>query len=293
MQTYSIRRSRSTRLKPALIKSMSTVIIGLLFPLLMEQVPLAQAAIPNSERVVLDALYALINGADGTTYANGSGTAFWSFTTAVSPPYAFNKSSPVNGTTNQSISPTLTWGASSGAILYEYCYDTTNDNACTTWTSNGASTSDLSGLAHSTTYYWHVRAINADGTTYANGSGTAFWSFTTASVHLTLSTRAVRPMARPANTQPTLTWGSSSGATRYEYCYDTTNDNACTTWTSNGASTSDSLSGLAHSTTYYWHVRAINADGTTYAMARYRLLVAPRPSVHLEGRLSLADVTFG
>ena len=32
----------------------------------------------------------------------------------------------------------------------------------------------------STSHYWHVRAINGNGTTYADGSTTAFWSFTTA-----------------------------------------------------------------------------------------------------------------
>lgn len=97
------------------------------------------------------------------------------------PPGAFVKTSPANGATDVSTSPTLSWGASSGATSYEYCYDTTNDNNCTTWASNGTSTSKaLSGLSAGVTYYWHVRAINASGTTYANGSPTAFWSFTTA-----------------------------------------------------------------------------------------------------------------
>jgi hypothetical protein len=36
------------------------------------------------------------------------------------------------------------------------------------------------GLDYSTTYYWHARAVNPYGTEYANGSPTAFWTFTTA-----------------------------------------------------------------------------------------------------------------
>jgi hypothetical protein len=180
----------------------------------------------------------------------------------------FSKTSPLNGATGQSTNLTLTWGASSGATSYEYCYDTTNNNACSSWTSNGASTSvSLNGLAYGTTYYWQVRAVNAVGTIYAQRSATAFWSFST------LNPPAAFNKISPAKgdilisqpTSATLTWGASSGATSYEYCYDTTNDNACSSWTSNGTSTSASLSGLAYGTTYYWQVRAINAGGTTYA----------------------------
>lgn len=103
-------------------------------------------------------------------------------TTSPCPPSDFTKISPSNSATGQSLNPTLSWVASTGATSYEYCYDTTNDNACSTWTSNGTSTNkDLSGLSAGTTYYWHIRAINSSGTTYANGSSTAFWSFTTQS----------------------------------------------------------------------------------------------------------------
>jgi hypothetical protein len=95
-------------------------------------------------------------------------------------PGPFLKNSPSNGVTGISTSPTLKWGTSSDAVSYEYCYDMTNDNACSGWTSNGAATSiSLSGLSPYTPYYWHVRAVNDIGTTYADGAATAFWSFTT------------------------------------------------------------------------------------------------------------------
>ncbi len=205
--------------------------------------------------------------AGGTTYADGASTTFWSFATLPAAPAAFGKTAPANGATDQSTSPTLTWGASSGATSYEYCYDTTNDSACSTWTSNGASTSKaLSGLSNGTTYYWHVRAVNAGGTTYADGASTTFWSFATLpAAPAAFGKTAPANGATGQSTSPTLTWGASSGATSYEYCYDTTNDNACSTWTSNGTATSKALSGLSNNTTYYWHVRALNAGGTTYA----------------------------
>ena len=182
-------------------------------------------------------------------------------------PGSFNKSSPGNGTTGGSTSPTLSWDSSSGATNYDFCYDTTNDNACSNWTSNGPALSKaLSGLSAGTTYYWHVRATNSGGTTYSNGSSTAFWSYTTA-VNPPGSFNKSSPSSGTTggSTSPTLIWAASSGATNYDYCYDTTNDNACSNWTSNGASTSKALSGLSSGTTYYWHVRATNSGGTTYS----------------------------
>lgn len=95
-------------------------------------------------------------------------------------PGAFNKTGPSNNSTNQSISPSLAWESSNGATSYDYCYDTTNDNACSTWIPNSDHNSiTLSNLQGGTQYFWHVRANNSYGTTYSNGSDIAFWSFTT------------------------------------------------------------------------------------------------------------------
>jgi M6 family metalloprotease-like protein len=99
---------------------------------------------------------------------------------AASPPGAFNKTLPLNAASGQLTSPTLSWGASPGATRYEYCIDTTNDNACSAWTDVGTATSaGVGGLAAATTYCWQVRATGPGGTTYANAASTAFWSFTT------------------------------------------------------------------------------------------------------------------
>jgi hypothetical protein len=168
-----------------------------------------------------------------------------------------------------STSPTLSWGTSTGATSYEYCYDTSNDNSCTGWTSTGSAISvALSGLNEGTTYYWQVRAKNTGGTTYANGSETAYWSFTTLTSIIppgdfSKSTPGNSATDIPIN--PILTWSTSANATSYEYCYDTSNDNSCTGWTSTGSATSVALSGLSYETTFYWHVRANNSIATTYS----------------------------
>lgn len=115
------------------------------------------------------------------------------FSAPANVPGAFGKTTPVDGATDVSTSPTLSWGSSSGATGYDYCYDSSNDNACSSWTSNGTNTSvGISGLSSNTTYYWQVRANNSFSTTYANGSATAFWSFTTQNV---LKNQAYIPIA--------------------------------------------------------------------------------------------------
>ena len=121
-------------------------------------------------------------------------------------PGAFNKSSPSNGATNQPTNLSLSWGTSSGATSYEYCYDSTNDNACSSWNSTGTATSaSLSGLTPATTYYWQVRAKNNSGTTYANGSSTAFWSFSIQTATPTSTPSLTPSPTKTATFTPTLT----------------------------------------------------------------------------------------
>ena len=96
----------------------------------------------------------------------------------VLPFLALNKAGPINAASGLATNPTLSWGVSNLTASYEYCYDTTNNNACDTgWNSAGTSTSvALTGLKSGATYYWQARAVNASGTAYADAS--TWWSFT-------------------------------------------------------------------------------------------------------------------
>jgi len=205
----------------------------------------------------------------GTTYANGDAAAYWSFTTSSGLPDSFSKLSPVDGATNLFPgSLTLDWGASSRAETYDYCYDTTDDNACTGWISSGATTQAvITGLDATTTYYWQVRAANSYGVTYADGTEAAYWAFTTSS-GLPGSFAKLSPAdgaTGRVTTDLTLDWGNSSYVESYAYCYDTTDDDACLDWVSAGATSQAVISGLEDLTTYYWQVRASNSYGATYA----------------------------
>jgi len=67
---------------------------------------------------------------------------------------------------------------------------------------------------------------------------------------------------------PALSWNTSSSATSYEYCIDTTAGSTCDSvagWVSTGSALNVTLSGLSPSTTYYWQVRSVLAGGNAYA----------------------------
>jgi hypothetical protein len=201
----------------------------------------------------------------GTTYADASSNAWLSFT--VTPkPGDFNKSSPTDGVTSSWVDQTVRWGTSSDSTSYQYCIDTTNDNACSSsWISTGTSTrKSLSGLSAGT-HYWQVRAKNVSGVTYANGSGSDWWSIEINAPPGPFEKSSPVDLSTNLPSNPTLTWGTSSSASSYEYCIDKIDDDICnSSWVSGGSSTSKVLNNLTQGT-HYWQVRAVNAKGTTYA----------------------------
>ena len=141
----------------------------------------------------------------------------------------FNKTAPTNGATGQSLTPQLSWGTSTWADSYEYCYDITDDSACAPWTSTTNTSVSLSGLTPNTTYYWQVRAVDTGGTTEADGG--AWWSFTTLIPPEPFNKTAPTNGATGQSLTPQISWGTSTWAVNYEYCYDITDDSACAPWT--------------------------------------------------------------
>ena len=182
-------------------------------------------------------------------------------------PGAFGKVAPADKVIGVPTNPTLSWGTSDRATVYEYCLDTIDDDTCDgAWVDAGMDTSvDLSGLIKGTTYYWQVRALKTAGTTYADEG--IWWSFTViVNPPAAFGKTAPMDVAIDLSTSPTLSWEASTGAASYAYCYDLTDDGTCDgTWTSTGTDTSVNLSGLSNDTTYYWQVQAVNAGGTTDA----------------------------
>jgi hypothetical protein len=222
--------------------------------------------------------YGVTGLTDGATYywrvnaTNAGGTssysAPWNFTTGTvaSPPATPTLSSPANGATSVSTSPTLNWNASSGATSYQLQVSTNSGFASTVVNQGGITGTfyDATGLTDSTIYYWRVNATNAGGTS----SYSAPWSFTTSSGGG--NPPAAPTLASPINGAtgispgPTLTWNASSDATSFHLEVSTTSSFSTIDVSLSGITgTSYGVTGLTEGMTYYWRMNATNGAGTS------------------------------
>lgn len=127
------------------------------------------------------------------------------FTYFADVPAAFGKVGPSSGTAGLT-NVTLSWTPSAGALSYEYCIQATT-NPCFLWTNVGAKTTAVAlGFQSNTAYYWHVRAVNVIGVTYADAGSTDFWSFTTGTVPAVPDFRDFN-----GDGKPDLVWQNGAG----------------------------------------------------------------------------------
>ena len=201
------------------------------------------------------------------SYGTSSYSNTWNFTTASggSAPAIPTLSSPNNGSTNQSTSPTLSWNASNGASSYTLQVSTNSSFSSYFYNHIGltGTSQQISGLSNSTKYYWRVSATNSYGTSsYSNT-----WNFTTASGG---SAPAIPTLSSPNNgstnqsTSPTLSWNASNGASSYTLQVSTNTSFTSYFYNHSGlTSTSQQISGLSNNTVYYWRVSATNDYGTS------------------------------
>jgi hypothetical protein len=105
-------------------------------------------------------------------------------------------SSPANGATGVSTTPTLTWSGWSGATSYNV-YLGTSSSPPLVKSVSGTSYTPGTALSGGTTYYWSVAAVNSSGSTPS-----AVWSFTTGAAAL--------PVPEPSS----VSSGAGSGLTQ-------------------------------------------------------------------------------
>ncbi|MCS7055772.1 MAG: hypothetical protein NZM18_06305, partial [Thermoflexales bacterium] len=203
------------------------------------------------------------------------GGQWWAFTTVADAPLgpgAFGKLTPLQGANERPFSGLqLTWQGASGATGYQVCLGSRHGLCDVTgsWVNVGNVTNwNAPPLQPSTTYWWQVRALNASGQAQADGG--QWWYFTTRAAPIGPGAFGKAAPTNNAANQATnllLSWGASAGASGYQVCIGALPGDCSASgggWV-NVAGTSYALSGLAHDTTYWWQVRAVNAAGQTLA----------------------------
>ena len=175
---------------------------------------------------------------------------------------------PPTGASNQPINVTLGWRALTSVSAYEVEYGTDPDFEDVEGLIGEDSEIEVKNLAYATSYYWHVRGLDASGEPATD------WS--AAQTFKTKSDRGIAQPISPADGEtevPTtvpLVWSVVEGATGYEVEY--ANDpefvsGAAVTVSTSG--TTHTLSGLENETTIFWRVRSTTAGAGPAEWSRY------------------------
>ena len=152
--------------------------------------------------------------------------------------------------------PTLTWKAVSGAAKYEVYRARSKDGTYTKYsTTTGTAYTNSSYLTSGATYYYKVRALDA------NGNAGPYSAVVSVTCRLKLTAPSVTG-GNDAQGRPTLKWNAVTGAAKYEvYRARSLNGDYVKYSTVTGTSYTNT-SYLANGTTYYYKVRALGSDGS-------------------------------
>ena len=202
---------------------------------------------------------------NGNTYyykvraLKSDGTAgAWS--SVVSVTYKQTLSAPaVTGGNDAQGRPTLKWNAVTGAAKYEvYRARSLNGDYIKYSTVTGTSYTNTSYIENGNTYYYKVRALKSDGTAGA-------WS---SIVSVTYKQTLPAPTVTGGNDaqgRPTLTWKAVTGAAKYEVYRARSKDGDYIKYSTVTGTSYTNISYIENGNTYYYKVRALDANGTAGA----------------------------
>ncbi|MCF7802570.1 MAG: fibronectin type III domain-containing protein [Candidatus Marinimicrobia bacterium] len=194
------------------------------------------------------------------------------FATNVMPPSTPRLVTPASGSTEISVTPTLTWQTAERAQSYTIQVSTSDQFTSTLVNSAGNpdTTFTPDSLEYATTFYWRVRASNSGG----DSDWSTVNSFTTESrpsapVQATLNSPADSAVEIPV--APEFSWYQLEEADSYHIQISKSASFETQTISQSGLTdTTYAASGLDSSTTYFWRVRGINDQGSAQWSAARR-----------------------
>ena len=180
--------------------------------------------------------------------------------------------------------PTLKWNAVSGAAKYEVYRARSKDGDYIKYsTVTGTSYTNTSYIENGNTYYYKVRALDA------NGTAGAWSSVVSVTYKQTLSAPAVTG-GNDNQGRPTLTWKAISGAAKYEVYRARSKDGDYIKYSTVTGTSYTNTSYIENGNTYYYKVRALDANGTAGAWSS---IVSVTYRAASTGTLSAPSVTGG
>ena len=159
--------------------------------------------------------------------------------------------------------PTLKWNAVSGAAKYEVYRARSKDGDYIKYsTVTGTSYTNISYIENGNTYYYKVRALDANGTAGA-------WSSIVSVTYRAASTGTLSAPTvtggNDAQGRPTLKWNAVSGAAKYEVYRARSRSGEYIKYSTVTGTSYTNTSYIEDGNTYYYKVRALKSDGTAGA----------------------------
>ena len=189
--------------------------------------------------------------------ANGTAGA-WSSIVSVTYKQTLPAPSVTGGNDSQG-RPTLKWNTVAGAAKYEvYRARSLNGDYIKYSTTTGTSYTNISYIENGNTYYYKVRALDANGTAGA-------WS---SIVSVTYKQTLPAPSVTGGNDsqgRPTLKWNTVAGAAKYEVYRARSKSGDYIKYSTVTGTSYTNTSYIENGNTYYYKVRALDANGTAGA----------------------------
>ena len=180
--------------------------------------------------------------------------------------------------------PTLKWKAVSGAAKYEvYRARSRSGEYIKYSTVTGTSYTNTSYIENGNTYYYKVRALDA------NGAAGAWSSIVFVTYKQTLPAPTVTG-GNDSQGRPTLTWKAVTGAAKYEVYRARSRSGEYIKYSTVTGTSYTNTSYIEDGNTYYYKVRALDANGTAGAWSS---IVSVTYRAASTGTLSAPTVTGG
>ena len=152
--------------------------------------------------------------------------------------------------------PTLTWKAVTGAAKYEVYRARSKDGTYTKYsTTTGTAYTNSSYLTSGATYYYKVRALDA------NGNAGPYSAVVSVTCRLKLTAPTVTG-STDSQGRPTLKWNAVTGAAKYEVYRARSKDGDYIKYSTVTGTSYTNTSYIENGNTYYYKVRALGSDGT-------------------------------